>query len=367
MSPRQYLLRCLRNMLVVCVPIATCCAWFFSTMLREPFHITLIYSLCIGWSIQALIDIARYVLTAHLGIRAQDSFNAMHYWPGWRWMTPVIFISGWAGYFAGHAVGGLLTGAHRMPSVMIHDMRSFALSMAVASVISFGCVYFFYARARMAVMEAHAQAAMRAAAENQLKMLESQLEPHMLFNTLANLRVLIGMDPPRAQQMLDRMIAFLRATLDASRTGSHPLSAEFDRIRDYLDMMQVRMGTRLRFVLTLPSELAALPVPPLLMQPLVENAIKHGLEPKVQGGSIEVAAERSGDALKLSVRDSGVGMNSLASSGTRFGMQQVRERIGTLYGNTAVLELVPVSGEDGGTLATICLPLSQLTNASTPP
>jgi hypothetical protein len=367
MSPRQYLLICIRNLLVIGVPVATGSAWFFSTMLREPFHITLIYSLCIAWSIQALIDMGRYLLSAPFRKNAPDGFNAKHYWPGWHWMIPLILASGWVGYFAGHALACILIDPHRVPSIGINNTHAFVLSMAVISVLSVGCVYFFYARTRMAAMEARAQAAMRTAAENQLKMLESQLEPHMLFNTLANLRVLIGMDPPRAQQMLDRMIAFLRATLDASRTGSHPLSAEFDRIRDYLDMMQVRMGTRLRFALNLPSELAALPVPPLLMQPLVENAIKHGLEPKVQGGSIEVAAERSGDALKLSVRDTGVGMSSLASNGTRFGMQQVRERIGTLYGNTAVLELVPASGEDGGTLATICLPLSQLTNASTPP
>lgn len=366
MSPRQYLLRCLRNMLMVGAPVAIGCAWFFSTMLREPFHITLIYSLCIAWSTQTLIDIGRYVLIAHAGIRAQDSFNAMHYWPGWRWMAPVVLVSCWFGYFAGHALGGVLTGAHRLPGVAIHDTRAFALSMALATVLSLGCVYFFYARARMAGMEAHAQAAMRAAAENQLKMLESQLEPHMLFNTLANLRVLIGLDPPRAQQMLDRMIAFLRATLEASRTGSHPLSAEFDRIRDYLEMMQVRMGTRMQFSLALPADLAALPIPPLLMQPLVENAIKHGLEPKVQGGRIEVVAQCAGEVLKLSVRDTGIGLNALISDGTCFGMKQVRERIDTLYGSDAMLELVPTNDQEGGALATICLPLSHLNRISIP-
>jgi LytS/YehU family sensor histidine kinase len=218
----------------------------------------------------------------------------------------------------------------------------------------------------MAILEAHTQAAMRTAAENQLKMLESQLEPHMLFNTLANLRVLIGLNPPRAQEMLDRMISFLRATLEASRTGSHPLSTEFDRIRDYLDMMQVRMGQRLQFKLDLPADLAALPVPPLLMQPLVENAIKHGLEPKIQGGKIEVAARHEGDALLLSVRDTGVGLGKLASNGTNFGLQQVRERIGTLYGNDAKLELISIDDKEGGTLATIHLPMSKLIVSPTP-
>ena len=131
----------------------------------------------------------------------------------------------------------------------------------------------------------------------------------MLFNTLANLRVLIGLDAPRAQAMLDHLNAYLRATLGASRAPWHPLSAEFDRLADYLALMAVRMGPRLQVVLDLPDELRRLPLPPLLLQPLVENAIKHGLEPKVAGGRIEVGARRDGDMLELSVRDSGVGID----------------------------------------------------------
>ncbi|MGZ3236747.1 MAG: sensor histidine kinase [Burkholderiaceae bacterium] len=346
--------------MIIGVPVAVGCAWFFSTMLREPFHITLIYSLFIGWSIQALVDVGRYGLSYRIRKRDPNSFNALHIWPGWGLMTPWILASGIVGYFAGQAIGDMLTGVHRTPSATIHNLHSFFLTMAIVSVLSLGCVYFFYARARMAILEAHSQTAMRSAAENQLKMLESQLEPHMLFNTLANLRVLIGIDPPRAQAMLDRMISFLRATLEASRTGSHPLSTEFDRINDYLDMMQVRMGQRLQFQLNLPADLTALSVPPLLMQPLVENAIKHGLEPKVQGGRIEVSARREGDALILSVRDTGIGLSTLTTNGTNFGMQQVRERIGTLYGSAAKLELISADDKEGGTLAAIHLPMSKL-------
>ena len=131
-------------------------------------------------------------------------------------------------------------------------------------------------------------------------------------------------------------------------------------------MMQVRMGKRLQFKLDLPADLAALPVPPLLMQPLVENAIKHGVEPKVQGGRIEVAARHEGDALILSVRDTGVGLGTLTSNGTNFGMQQVRERIGTLYGSAAKLELTSIDDKEGGTLATIHLPMSKLIHSPTP-
>ncbi|MCM2355983.1 MAG: histidine kinase, partial [Arenimonas sp.] len=195
-----------------------------------------------------------------------------------------------------------------------------------------------------------------AAAENQLKLLESQLEPHMLFNTLANLRVLIALDPPRAQAMLDRLIAFLRATLNASRVGTHTLAAEFERLDDYLALMAVRMGPRLQVAFDLPQDLRALPVPPLLLQPLVENSIQHGLEPQVEGGRIEVGARREGSRLVLTVRDSGVGLSAAPPShGTHFGTQQVRDRLAALYGDGAAFTLAPAP--EGGTLARITIPL----------
>jgi LytS/YehU family sensor histidine kinase len=178
----------------------------------------------------------------------------------------------------------------------------------------------------------------------------------MLFNTLANLRALIGVDPLRAQAMLDRLIPFLRATLDASRKATHSLADEFARLADYLELMQIRMGGRLQTRLSLPDELAARPVPALLLQPLVENAIKHGLEPHVQGGRVEVSAKRDGSQLVLRVRDTGAGlMPGTAPSG--FGLEQVRERLAALYGAAGSLELAPAADAEGGTLATLRLPL----------
>jgi LytS/YehU family sensor histidine kinase len=179
----------------------------------------------------------------------------------------------------------------------------------------------------------------------------------MLFNTLANLRVLIALDPVKAQAMLDRLISFLRATLNASRVGTHALSAEFEREGDYLALMQVRMGPRLQFSFDLPQELRDTQVPPLLLQPLVENCIAHGLEPRVEGGRIDVRAARDGNSLVLTVHDSGVGLSSSAATqGTRFGTQQVRERLAALYGTAATFELTPAA--DRGTRARITLPLT---------
>jgi LytS/YehU family sensor histidine kinase len=288
--------------------------------------------------------------------RAPAGDGPKHNWPGWGLMGPWVIVAGSVGYFAGHLLGDQFTGLHRAPDVF-QNPRAVFLVLATVFAVSIGCVYFLYARGRMAVMEARTQAAMRSAAENQLKMLESQLEPHMLFNTLANLRVLIGVDPPRAQAMLDQIISFLRATLEASRSDAHPLSSEFARVKDYLEMMRVRMGTRLHFQLDLPAELATLSVPPLLLQPLVENAIKHGLELKVEGGRIDVTARRADNILTLSVRDTGAGLSAQPGNGTNFGMQQVRERIENLYGGAAALELESVNDDEGGVLATVHLPV----------
>ena len=157
----------------------------------------------------------------------------------------------------------------------------------------------------------------------------------MLFNTLANLRALIATDPERATQMLDSLIDYLRTTLQASRATFHSLADEFDRLGDYLALMQVRMGPRLTCTLDLPPELAAQPVPTLLLQPLVENAIKHGLEPKIEGGSIAVSARREGDNIVLDVIDSGVGLKD----GSGFGLTQVRERLQATYGSHGAIYL----------------------------
>jgi sensor histidine kinase YesM len=177
--------------------------------------------------------------------------------------------------------------------------------------------------------------------ETRLRLLESQLEPHMLFNTLANLRALVSTDPALAMQMLDRIVDYLRANLGGSRTAMHPLSDEFARLNDYLEIMKVRMGARLSFALDLPAELAKHPIPPFILQPLVENAIKHGLEPKVEGGRILVKASFDNDKISLEVNDTGVGVNEedlLASVG--FGWVQVKERLSATYGHQATMNLI---------------------------
>jgi hypothetical protein len=276
--------------------------------------------------------------------------------PGWPWMVALLLAGMTLGPIVGTSVL-IRLGANATPLLGEAGSGSTRTTWTITLLASVASVVTLTLLERLSHARAEAEAARRAAAENQLKLLESQLEPHMLFNTLANLRVLIALDPPRAQAMLDRLIAFLRATLGASRSSLHPLATEFERIADYLALMQVRMGARLQIRLDLPEALRDANVPPLLLQPLVENSIKHGLEPKVDGGRIEVSARRDGDLLVLGVFDSGVGLGRAATDdgATPFGLRQVRERLRTLYGNRAQLQLQ--DGEDGGTLACIRLPL----------
>jgi|PlaIllAssembly_1097288.scaffolds.fasta_scaffold30832_1 hypothetical protein len=323
-----------------------------------PFRGNLVVSMCIGGVCWLTIDGGR-----HLVAVLRDRWRVAHGlppgrpfgFPGWHWLLALCALGLALGPILGNLLAKQLSGDH-IPTLWPYSSGGTGITWLLTLLASIVAVATLSLLERLSHARADAEAARRAAAEHQLMLLQSQLEPHMLFNTLANLRVLIGMDPPRAQAMLDRLIAFLRSTLSASRSAAHPLGTEFDRIGDYLALMAVRMGPRLQTRLSLPEALRELPVPPLLLQPLVENSIKHGLEPKVAGGHIEVSARRDGDRLELSVRDSGVGLDVAAPSGqSHFGLQQVRERLLTLYGSRASLQLQEAAG--GGTLACIRLPI----------
>ncbi|MCW5635585.1 MAG: histidine kinase [Rubrivivax sp.] len=314
-----------------------------------------LYSYVIGNLIWLIVDGGRQLMVRLLGPgRERD-------WPGWLTMAPLVAIGGVGGYSVGSTIVDALLGL-RSPSIFA-SRGSGLVTLLVAAAVTYG----YYTRERLQAEKAEAEQARRLALENQLKLLESQLEPHMLFNTLANLRVLIGVDPARAQAMLDRLIAFLRAMLGGARAQRQPLHAEFERLADYLALMAVRMGERLVVHFELPAALRDCEVPSLLLQPLVENAIRHGLEPKVAGGRIDVAAAREGGTLRLTVRDSGVGIDPAAattdSPRAGLGTANVRERLAALYGDAARLELQPL--DEGGTLATVTLPFAATTATAT--
>jgi hypothetical protein len=337
-------LRNLLQTLAFCLTVATL-QYAFTP--ERPYAPPVIYSLLIGSITWAVIDLGRVFMAS-----ARETGWPVG-WPGFALVAAGI-ATGW---LVGTTTADLFCRAFQLygPWGRVHsgsELRADVLITLIAGTIG---SYWFYARNKSEYLLRRMREAERHANEARLKMLETQLEPHMMFNTLANLRVLIGVDPARAQEMLDHMIAYLRATLDASRAATHPLRTEFDRLHDYLELMAIRMGPRLAYTLDLPQELAELPVPALLLQPLVENSIKHGLEPKVEGGRIEVRARREGERVVIEVLDSGVGTSGHAGSSKGFGLVQIRERLDSLHGGRASLDF---STDAGGAHARIALPLA---------
>ena len=345
---------------LLCVGIAA----FLTAFGRGDFTENLVYSFAIGAFCWFIIEGGRHALAFGINrlraARGQELLPGTGF-PGWPWLLGLTLLAVAVGPIAGSLLAAAILGKTQM-GLMNEHSSSWKVTLVLTVLGSIASVVTLTTMQMLASARAEAEAARRAAAENQLKLLESQLEPHMLFNTLANLRVLIALDPPRAQAMLDQLISFLRATLGASRAAQHPLSAEFSRLGDYLALMKVRMATRLETRFELPADLAACSVPPLLLQPLAENAIKHGLEPQVEGGVIEVSAVREGAQLVLRVRDTGVGLSHAVPAGmtgASFGLAQVRERLAALHGKQASLELADAPDARGGTLATIRLPLQR--------
>ena len=331
-------------------PLIAFFLWISSPQ-EHPIAGSLVYTFAISTSIWWLCDPVRIALHSWLHT------HPPHYWV-WSIRTliymPVCML---LGYAAGTAVGDAYAGHSTWELFTLSPKRFWGFWLSSLGV-SFAFLFYFQQRERALEMR-------KQATEARLKLLETQLEPHMLFNTLANLRALIATDPPRAIQMLDRLNDYLRATLRGSRTdaqsGAHTLADEAARLRDYLELMAVRMGPRLSHSFDLPDELRNHPVPPLLLQPLVENAIRHGLEPRIEGGCITVRARHDGRQLLIEVVDTGIGMAAADAAHTGdggFGIAQVRERVASMPGGPGRVEVVSAPG--AGTTIRVRLPLNPL-------
>jgi len=213
-------------------------------------------------------------------------------------------------------------------------------------------------KAAQATETAEAEQLKRQVIEARMAAMQAQVEPHFLFNTLASIDHLIETDPARASTMQKNLIALLRASMptmrEANAQGVRDLGRELGVIRPYLEILKVRMEERLQTEIDVPEGLHSAEFPPMMIQGLVENAVKHGLEPKPDGGKLTVRAQIVHGKLAVTVADTGLGFGRAATAGTGVGLANVRERLHLLYGNKAALTVA--ENQPSGTVVTITVP-----------
>ena len=307
----------------------------------------LIVCLTIGVVIHLLFDITRHWFATPARVAR---------WKNWQ---RTVFFSGLPllGVAFGWPLGVLLAGAdvtvwfsnRASDNIIVGTVLMLVLSTIVIHQV-------FATKARQIEAE-------RRATESQLRLLQAQIEPHFLFNTLANVQSLMDHDLQKAKQMLQSFTDYLRASLTTLRGEHSPVAQELLLAQSYLELLQARMEDRLHFSITADAAASAQPLPPLLLQPLVENAVVHGLEPSISGGSVRVSARVVGAQLVLEVQDDGRGPDAPArrsgKPGAGMALSNIRQRLLARYGSAATLQ---VSAAHPGTLARITLPLQ-----STPP
>jgi hypothetical protein len=213
-------------------------------------------------------------------------------------------------------------------------------------------------KAAQATETAESESLKRQVVEARMAAMQAQVEPHFLFNTLASIDHLIETDPPRASKMQKNLIALLRASMptmrEANAHGVRDLGREMAVITPYLEILKVRMEDRLAATIDVPEGLRSAEFPPMMIQSLVENAIKHGLEPKPEGGTLTVKAEIVHGKLAVTVADTGLGFAKAATAGTGIGLNNIRERLLLLYGSKATLTVA--ENTPSGTKVTITVP-----------
>lgn len=320
----------------VCVVIATVIqltaedSWFLGNLLL---------SCSIGFSIYGTIWLAFYLFSPRIA-------------------APVLIAAGMAvGLLLGLALAG--TALFREPLYFASDQYEVLLLgvlfgvIATAGFVLLGDLWDVRARLELAEREALKQD--KAMAESELRVLQAQIEPHFLFNTLANVISLIDDDPKRARRLLERLTSLLRTSLARTRTGVVTIGDEAAVLRDYLEIQALRMEGRLSYEVDVAPELELHPIPPLLVQPLVENAVLHGIEPRTEGGRVQVSVHGETDGVVIRVEDDGVGLaGEGAPAGT--GLSNVRERLRALYGDAA--RLVLAQPEARGMRAELHLPMA---------
>lgn len=263
----------------------------------------------------------------------------------------------------GAVLGSLLgAGIAGFPLKAVFQGKAALLFQLVSIGILFGAIitYFFFSQAQISETRRQMQDerikrldSEKGALEAHLKMLQAQIEPHFLFNSLSTVLSLLNTDSKKAGRMLTDLIHYLRVSLSKSRAENTTVYQEMEMIRAYLDIWKIRMGDRLEYHIQVADDVKALAIPPMLVQPLVENALKHGLEPATDGGRVEIVAVGKNEVISITVADTGQGVDEFGDAG--FGLGSIRDRLRSLYGGNA--RLVLSENQPRGLKATIEIPL----------
>lgn len=323
----------------------TAIAVLLTLLMKEAcFWNTLLVSQCIGLSI-----FFTFVIFGHF-----------YELKGWIIIVP-LSVGAVLGVLLGLIASGLMNGEqlNSISAAIVSHFDQILVNLFLAFFFGTIITYFYISRER----HFHASNALQEVqiknldhkkqiAETQLQLLQAQIEPHFLFNSLSNVISLIEHDPSRARLMLESLTHYLRSSLSRSHEQDGKLKDELDLIENYLKIIQIRMGDRLSYKINIPANLLDQPFPIMLLQPLVENAIHHGLEPLAAGGQIIIDIRHVGSVLQIRVTDNGAGFNQDSLSG--FGLYNVRQRLASLYGEAAGLTLE--NNTPRGVCATIEIP-----------
>ena len=305
----------------ICAAAVGAVVWIFLNTYLD----LLVTALCVGYTSMILFTIAGNVRTARVPREAMQ-------------MLAVI-----AGSVLGTVLAGLVKG-RSLSGMFTERLSGVAISMGLG--IGFGCVAVAAVilreksardQARISRAESERHRLEKNVLEARLQLMQAQVEPHFLFNTLANVQHLVETDPPAASGMLESLIQYLRAALPQMREGTTNLGRELDMAQAFLEIHRVRMGSRLQFALDVPAALRDRPFPPMMLISLVENAVKHGVDPCCECGTITIHAAESDGRLRVWVADTGEGI--VPKKGGGVGLSNIRERLQALYGDEARLTL----------------------------
>jgi two-component sensor histidine kinase len=303
------------------------------------------------WYVFALLSLPAIHLARRFRLEgaAWRQHALLHAVAGVLFSLAYMVLRAWVGQWQGGPDGRTVTFAEAFQPLLV---KTWHFNLLIYWVIVCASHAFDYYR-RYQERKLRAAELERRLTESRLQALQMQINPHFLFNTLHSVSALMHQDVEAADRMIAQLSDLLRRTLDSTNTQTQPLREELAFLERYLAIEQTRFGERLRVEVNVPAELLEVPVPTLILQPLVENAIRHGVERSAGPGKIELRAARREDALELEVADNGPGLNGAVREG--IGLGNTRARLRQLYGEGGGLDLR--NRAKGGVVVTVRMPL----------